>query len=165
MILARNIGKRNERLVVIHSTCRVVRVDHEQRLGVLGRLRLDVVDIGVPMVVQIATVEDRLAAGQVGGVAPKRIARRGQKYLVARADKSAHKHRRRFAHAIADENIIGRDALQPAPDVVGADDVAGILHAAHVSVRYRLVDVQCQRLTHRVRQKEPESPRVAGIQF
>lgn len=78
---------------------------------------------------------------------------------------AVHQHARRFAHAVADENIVRHDALKAAPDVIGADDVARRRHAAHIAVRHGLVDVQRQRLPHAVGQFKAKTTRIACIEL
>ena len=165
MVLARDLRDRDQRIVGVDGARRVVRVDDQDRLGMRRDLRLDVVDIGVPMIVRVATVEHRSAAAEVGVVAPERVAGGRQKQLVVGADQRIHQHRRRFADAVADEDVVRHNALQAAPDMIGANDAPRRRHTAHVAVRDRLVDVERERLPHRVRQLEAEATGVTGIEF
>ena len=165
MMLTRDFRNRQQHLLAVNRAGRVVRVDDQNRLGAVGDFAFDVLDIRIPFVRRVAAIENRLAAAQIGVVAPQGIARRRQQDLVARADQRVEQHARRLAHAVADEHVVGHDALQSAPDVIGADDVSRRRHAAHIAIRNGLVDMQRQRLTHAVGQLEAEPAGVARIEL
>ena len=165
MMLTRDFRNRQQHVLAVNRAGRVVRVDDQNRLRAVGNLALDVVDIRVPLVVRVAAIEHRLAAAEIGVVAPQRVARRRQQDFVPRADQRVHQHAGRFAHAVADEHVVGHDALQTAPDVIGADDVARRRHAAHVAIRHGFVDVQRQRLTDAVGQFKAKTAGVARVEL
>ena len=165
VVLTRDLRDIQQHFAAVYRAGRVIRVDDQNRLRAVGDLVFDILDIRIPRVRWIAAIKDRLAAAEIRVVAPQRIARRRKQDFVARTDERVHQHGRRLAHAVADKDVVGHDALQAAPDMVGADDVARRRHAAHVTVRHGFVDMQRQRLTDAVGQFEAESSGVAGIQL
>ncbi len=164
-VLPGDIGDRLQGLVGIYGACRVVGIDDEYRLGLIGDFFADVLYIRVPVVRRIAAVEDGLSAGKIRVVAPQAVAGGGKENFFARADQRFHDHGGGFRYTIADKDVIGQYSLQASADMVSADDVPGILHAAYIAVRHRFVDMERQRLPDGIRQTETKPAGVPRIEL
>ena len=66
LVLARQVDHLGEDFAAVDRAGRVVRVDHDQRLGALGDLRLQVGDVWLPVLGLVAQVVHGCAAGKRG---------------------------------------------------------------------------------------------------
>ncbi len=122
------------RLLAVDGTRGVVGVDDHEGVGVLGDLRLDVGQVGVPPVALVAPVVHRSAAGQRHGARPQRVVGRGHEDLVAVVDEGLEHHRDQLGDAVADEDVVDVDVAQAALLVVLRDGGARGVDATGVAV-------------------------------
>lgn len=101
LVLAGECDQPGEDLRRVHRAGRVVRVDDEKRLGLLGDLGLDVVDVRVPVVRLVAQVVDGRTAGQGRHRRPQRVVGRGNEDFVAVVEQCLHRHGDELGHAVA----------------------------------------------------------------
>ena len=128
-------------LLAVDRAGRVVGVDDDQGVGVLGDLGLDVGQVGVPVVVLVAAVVDRGAAGEGDRAGPQRVVRRRHEDLVAVVDEGLEHHRDQLGDAVADVDVLDADLAQPVRLVVVHDRGARRPDALRVGVALRLRQV------------------------
>ncbi len=125
-------------VLAVDRAGRVVGVDDDDRVGVLGDLRLDVLEVGVPPVGLVTPVVHGGPAGQGHGAGPQGVVRRGDQHLVAVVDERGEHHGDQLGHAVADEDVVGDGRGQAAGLVVLRDGRAGGVDAAGVGVALRV---------------------------
>jgi hypothetical protein len=98
-------------LVRIQRAGRVVRVDDDDGARLRRDLGADVVEVGQPAVLPRRTGSARRAAGQADRGGPQRIVRRRHQHFVAGIEQRVHGHHDQFGDAVADVDVLQRDAL------------------------------------------------------
>ena len=83
LVLSRKIDNLLKHFFRIQRAGRIVRIDDDDRLGLVGNLGTHVVDVRIPFGILIADVMHRGSAGQIHASCPQRIIRRRHEYLVA----------------------------------------------------------------------------------
>ena len=143
----------------------VVGVDDHDAARPGGDLAPDVFKVGVPQRLLIQPVEDRLAVGQPGRVAPERIAGGRHQQLIPRVEHGGKQHAGQLAHAVAQVDIIHPDALQAFAFMILEDRFPGLRHAAQVAVGHRPVHSRHQGAADAVGHLKAENAGVAGVQL
>ena len=154
-----------DRLPGVDRAGGVVGVDDHQGVGVLGDLRLDVGEVGVPAVLLVAPVVHRGAAGQRDRTGPQRVVGRGHQDLVAVVDERLQHHRDQLGDAVADEDVVDADVAQAVLLVVVRDRRPGGVDALGVAVALRLGQVVHHVGDDRLGRLEAERRRVADVQL
>ena len=165
-ILARDVGDAFEDLARVDRSGRVVRVDHDDRLGARRHLGADVFEVGLPPVLLVGEVVDGCAAAEAGHGRPQRVIGRRDQHLVALVEQRLHDHRDEFGHAVAQVDVVGSERREGRILLVAVhdraarrDDAATV--AVPVGVRHGL-DHVAHDLERRV---EPEHRGVAGVEL
>ena len=152
-------------LLAVDRAGGVVRVDDHQGVGVLGDLGLDVLEVGVPVVVLVAEVVHRGAAGQRDRAGPQRIVGRRHQNFVAIVNECLEHHRDQLGDAVADVDVLDLDLAQPLLLVVLRDRGARGVDALRVAVALRLGQVVHHVGEDRLRRLEAERRRVADVEL
>ena len=152
-------------LLAVDRARRVVGVDDDQRVGVLGDLGLDVGEVGVPAVLLVAAVVHRLAAGERDRAGPQRVVRGRHQDLVAVVEEGLEDHRDELGDAVADEDVLDADVAQPARLVVVHHRGAGGVDALGVAVALRLRQVVDHVGEDRLGRLEAEGCGVADVEL
>ena len=121
LMLARQIGHLREDFAAVHRAGRVVRVDHDERLGAVGDLGLQVGDVGLPALGLVAQVVHRGAAGQRGRRRPQRVVRRGDQHLVAVVEQRLQRHRDQLGDAVAEVDVVDVEAREAVDQFVAGE--------------------------------------------
>ena len=166
LMLARQFDHLLEDFGAVHRAGGVVRVDHHQRLGAVGDLRLQIGDVGLPALGLIAEIVHRRASGQRGRRGPQGVVRSGDEYLVAVVQQRLQRHRDQFGHPVAEVDVIDVESRESLDHfVAGEHRATGGLDALGIGVALRVR----QRLDHvahdHVGRLEPERGRIADVQF
>ena len=165
-VLAGDVGDALENLARVDGAGRVVRVDHDDRLGARCHLRPDVLEVGLPPVLLVASVVHGRAAAQARHRGPQRVVRGGDQHLVALVQERLHDHRDQLRDPVAEVDVVGaerrerRVLLVPVHDrATRGDDAAAV--AVAVRVRNRL-----DHVPHDLeRRLEAEHRGVAGVEL
>ena len=165
VVAAGDVGHARDDLVAVDRAGRVVGVDDDQGVGVLGDLGLDVGEVRVPAVGLVAAVVDRRPPGQGHGPGPQRVVRRRDEDLVAVVDEGGEHHRDQLGDTVADVDVVDVRVGQPARLVVVRDGGAGGVDAAGVAVALRVRQVVDHVLEDRLRRLEPERRGVADVEL
>jgi hypothetical protein len=107
LVTSRDVDEPLHDVLAVDGTGRVVGVDDDDRVGPLGDLGLDVLEVGVPAVRLVAAVVDGDASGQRDGAGPQRVVRRRHEDLVAVVDERGEDHRDQLGDAVPDEDVVG----------------------------------------------------------
>ncbi len=155
-----------EYLERVHGARRVVRVDDQQGLGLVRDLRLDVLDVGIPLVGLVAQVVHRRAPGQGRHRRPQRVVRRRDQHLVAVVEQGLHRHRDQLGDAVAEVDVVDVELREARHEFVAGDDGPARRRDA---LRLRVTLGVGQRGDHvlhdRLRRLEPERRRVADVEL
>ncbi|MNC40177.1 hypothetical protein D3C75_888700 [compost metagenome] len=149
----------------IHRAGRVVRVDQQDRPGIAGNLRLDVVDVRVPVRLLVAQVVHGLAAGQAGGRGPQRVVGGRDQHLVAVVEQGLQDHDDQLGHAVAEVDVLDADAFHLLLLVVLHHRLARAEQALGVAVALGDRQVADHVLEDLLRGLEAERCRVADVQL
>ena len=143
----------------------VVRVDDDDRLGPVGDLARDVVEVGRPPRLLVAEVVHGGPAGQGRGGRPQRVVRRRDEDLVAVVEQALHRHDDELADAVAQVDVLDVETGEVADLVVlldgasRADDALAVAVALGGRQRADHVDEDV------VRRLEAERRRVADVEL
>ena len=160
---AREVEQALEDLLRVDRAGRVVRVDDHERLGAVGDLPGDVVEVGEPVGRLVAAVVHGLAAGERGHRGPQRVVGRGHQDLVAVLDQGLHGHGDQLGDPVAEEDVVDVD-VQPARLVALGDGTPCGQDAARVGVAVRLREHPDHVLDDLLGRLEVEQRGVAGVQ-
>ena len=145
LVLAREIDHLLEDFAGVHRAGGVVRVDHHDRLGAVGDLRLQIGDVGLPALGLVAQVVHRRAAGQRRRRRPQRIVRGGNEHLVAVVQQRLQRHRDELGDAVAEIDVVDVESRKALDEfVAGEHRAAGAGDALGVGIALRVR----QRLDH-----------------
>ena len=165
-VLAGQVGDLVEHLAAVHRPGRVVRVDHDDRLGAVGDLGLQIRDVGLPALRLVAQVVHRGAAGQGRRRRPQRVVRRRDQHLVAVVQQCLQRHRDQLGDTVAEVDVVDVEAGEPVDEFIagehraaGADDALGVRIALRIG--QSLDDVAHDHIGR----LEPERRRVADVQL
>ena len=164
VLLPRQIDDLLKKLFRIQGAGGVVGVYDDDAFGFRRHLALDVLEIRAPFLLLVADVEDRFAASDKHSIGPEGIARTGNQNFIAGGDQDRRGHGGHFRNAVADEDVVRRDALYAFADVILGDRFPGGLHAAEIAIGDSLVNVLNKSLSHALGQLEAESRRIAGVE-
>ena len=114
-----------QRLLRVHRTGRIVRVDDDDAAGAFGDAGFEVGQIRLPGVLLGAPVVDRCAAGQCHRGGPQRVVGAGHEDLVLGIAQSLQAQSDELADAVAEEDLIGAEIVDAAGLVVLDDSAAG----------------------------------------
>src|SRR5699024_1001862 len=159
-----DVGHAADRLLAVHGAGGVVGVDQHQGGGARGDLGLDVRQGRVPAVRLVGEVVHGDAAGEVHRPGPRGVVGGGHQDLVARVDERLQDQRDEFAHAVAQEHVVGRDLLDAAPAVVARHGLTGGGDPAGVRVRLRRHEVAVYGVDDLGARLEPEGVHVAQVE-
>ena len=165
IVAAGDVDQAPDRLLAVDGAGGVVGVDDDDGVRVLGDLRLEVGQVGVPAVALVAPVVHRGAAGQRDRAGPQRVVGRRHQDLVAVVHERLEHHRDQLGDAVADEDVVDGDVAQAALLVVVRDRRPGGVDALAVAVPLGLGQVVHDVGDDRVRRLEPERRRVADVQL
>ncbi len=144
---------------------RVVGVDDHQGVGVLGDLRLDVGEVGIPVVGLVAQVVHGLPTAQRDGAGPQRIVGCRHQDLVAIVDECLQDKGNQLGDAVADEDVVDVDFAQALLLVVLRNSGARGVDALRVAVTLRLGQVVGDVGQDRLGGLEAERRRVADVEL
>ena len=167
LMLARQIDHLGEDFAAVDGAGRVVGVDHDQRLGALGDLRLQVGDVRLPVLRLVAQVMHGCAARQRGRGRPQRVVRRRDQHLIAVVEQGLQRHRDQLGHPVAQVDVVDVEPGEALDQLVAGDHRApggqdalrvgvplgvrqGLDHVAHDHVgrleaeRRRVADVELE---------------------
>ena len=142
----------------------VIGIDDEDGTGAGGDLPANVLDIGVPVGGFIAGVEHRLGPGDEGDIGPQGVAGTGEQDLITVIEQGGDGELSHLADAIADEDIIGGEALDALAGFVLQNGLTGGGHAAEIAVANGLIGILQQGVAHAGGHGKAEGGRIAGIE-
>ena len=165
-MLAGQFDQLREDFTFVDRAGRIVRVDHQQRLGARGDLRLDVRDVGVPVVVLVAQVVDRLTPGQRRHRGPQRVVGGGDQHLVAVVEQRLHGHGDQLGYTVAQDHVVDVEVREVRDQFVPGDHRATSRQhpqgfAVPLGVRQRVDHVAHDH----VRRLETELGRITDVQL
>ena len=164
VVLPGKLGNGQQRLLAVNRAGGVIGVDHQNCLGAAGDLGAHILQVRIPGILRVTAVIDRLAAAEIGIVAPKRIAGRRNKDLVTGAHQGGHQHGDCLADTVANIDILRRDILNAAALVIFQNCLPRCRHAPHIAIGHSLIHIFQQCLPDTLGHLEAEIPRVARVQ-
>ena len=165
VVLAGNLHDLLKDLLRIERAGRVVRVDDDDALRARRDLGSKIVDIGVPVLLLVAEIVYRLAAGERDGRRPERIIRRGDKNLVAVVQKALHGERDELTHAVAGKDVVDADIRNALELAVLHDRLTGGEETAGIGIALAVAQVIDHVENDLVRRIEAEGGGIADVQF
>ena len=154
-----------QRLLRVHRTGRVVRVDDDDSAGAFGDPGFEVVEVRLPGVLFRAAVVDRGAAGQRHRGGPQRIVRAGHEDFVVRVAQGLQAQGDEFADSVAEVDLVGAEIVDAAGLVVLDDGTAGRQDPPRVRIPLRHGKVRGDVLDDRLGGFESEGGRVADVEL
>jgi len=164
-VAAGDVDQLADHLLGVDRAGGVVRIDDHQPAGAVGDLRLDVRQIGLPVLLLVAAVVHGPAAGQGDRPGPQRVVGRGHQDLVAVVDERLEDHGDQLGDAVADEDVVDADLGQPVRLVVLRDGGAGGVDATRVGVALGVRKVVHDVGDDRFGCLEAEGGQVADVQL
>ena len=149
----------------VDGTGRVIRVNHHDALSALGNLRLDVFNVGVPVVFLVAEVVHGLATHQRSGGGPQRVVRHRNQNLVAGLAERLQSHRNQLRHTVTQVDGVGVQVHDAAVLVVLHDGGTCGVQAARIGVTLGFGQVANNIHHDRVRRLKTEGGGVADVQL
>ena len=165
VVLAGDLHDLLKDLLRVKRAGRVVRVDDDDALRARRDLGSKIVDIGVPVLLLVAEIVYRLAAGERDGRRPERIIRRGDKDLVAVVQKALHGERDELAHAVAGKDVVDADIRNALELAVLHDRLAGGEETAGVGIALAVAQVIDHVENDLVRRIEAEGGGIADVEL
>ena len=165
VVLAGNLHDLLKDLLRIERAGRVVRVDDDDALRARRDLGSKIVDIGVPVLLLVAEIVYRLAAGERDGRRPERIIRRGDKDLVAVVQKALHGERDELTHAVAGKDVVDADIRNALELAVLHDRLAGGEETAGIGIALAVAQVIDHVENDLVRRIEAEGGGIADVEL
>ncbi len=95
-----------QQLFRVHRSRRIIRVDQHNGTGATGDFLFDVVDVREPVLLLVASVVNRLAAGERYCRSPQWVVGCWNQHLIASVQHGLHRHDDHFADAVAQENVV-----------------------------------------------------------
>ena len=162
---AGDLGDLLQRLLRVHRTGRVVRVDDDDSAGAFGDPGFEVFQVRLPGVLFCTAVVDRGAAGQRHRGGPQRIVGPGHEDLVLRVAQCLQAQGDEFADPVAEEDFIGAEIVDAAGLVVLDHCAAGGEDSPRVRIALRHGQVRGDVLDDRFGGFESEGGRVADVEL
>ena len=164
-MLARDVDDALEDLAGVHRARGVVRVDDDDRLRPIRHLRPDVLQVRRPVLLLVAEVVHRLAAGQRRRRRPQRVVGGRDEDLVALVEQRLRHDRNQLRDAVAQPHVVDVEAGEGRVHLVARDDGApGRVDALRLRVALRMRQRTHHVLHDRVGRVEAELRGVAGVE-
>ena len=149
----------------IERTGGVVGVDDDDRLGARGYFRADVVDVGIPIRLLVASVVHGGAARQGDACGPQGVVGRGDEHFVAIVAERLHAHVDQLADAVAGVDAFHGDVGQSLDLRVLHDRLARAEQAVAVGIAFAVGKLTAHVQDHLVDGAEAEGGRVTDIEL
>ena len=163
VVVTGNLNNVLKNLLRVNSTRRVVRVNDYDSLCLGSYLASHIVDIGIPVVFLVTFIENGLAAGDIGRVRPKRIARGGHENLVALIKERKKSHENKLTYAVTDIYVVGCDSLNALALMIVANCLTCIGHTLKVAICNGSVGIVEECIFYAVGHSKAECGRVACV--
>ena len=165
-VLPGDLGDPVQHLPAVDRTGGVVRIDDHDRLGAVGDLRADVLEVRLPAVLLIAHVVDRVPPAEARHRRPQRVVRRGDQHLVALVEQGLHHHRDELRDAVAEVHVVGIERREPGDLLVAVHHGSSRRHdPATVAVAVRVRDGLDHVADDLIRRVESEDGGVARVEL
>ena len=164
-VLAGDLEDLLQQVIRIQRAGGVVGVDDDDGARALGDLGADVVQIRQPARAFITHVVHGRATREADRRRPQRVIRRGHQHLVARVQQRVERQHDQLAHAVADIDVIDRDAADALELRVVHDGLARREKALGIRIAGGIGQVGHDVLAHLVGCIEAERRHVANIQL
>ena len=122
IVFARDLRDFFQHVARVDGACRVVRVDDDDSFGFVSDLGADVLHGRHPLVVLIAQVVHRFAAGERGSGRPQRVVGHGDEHLVAVVEQCLGDHGDELGDSVADVHVVHIEVREPGDRLVPRDD-------------------------------------------
>ena len=134
-----NVDELLEHLARVDGSRGVVGIDDDDRLGAVGDLRLDVGDVGVPVVVLVAAIVHGRAAGEGRHGRPEGIVGRGDQHLVAVVEQRLHRHGDELGDTVPEDHVVDVEVREVGEELVAGDHRASRReHAGRLRIPLRV---------------------------
>ena len=164
VVLLRNARDRLEHCPGINGARRVVRVDHDDGARALRDQRLDFFRVRHEAALGSARIVDGPPAVQVHRRGPERVVGARDQHFLVRREQCPQREVDQFAHAVADEDVVGRDAADAPLLLLHHHGLACREDALLVAVAFGRTQVLDHRQPHGLGRAEAEGARVADIE-
>ena len=166
VVLAGDLHDALQGLPRVHRAGGVVRIDDDDRAGLVRYLGAEIIQIRIPGGVLVAPVVDGRSTGERRRRGPQRVVGHGDENLVARAQQSGGHHEDQLGDPVTEEYIVGVE-LRKAGDlrVAAYHGLPDLGHSLGRGVCLCRPDVVDDALHGGVRCAEAEDLRIARIQL
>ena len=152
----RDVDNLLQHLLRIERAGRVVRVNNDDRLGLVGDLLLHICNVRIPLRLLIADVMHGRSAGQVDAGRPERVIRRRNKHLVPIVEQRVHAQLNQLTDTIARVNIVDIKIRQILQLSILHDGLSRCKQAVRVRISFRLGQLRAHVLYDFIRCPEAE---------